>query len=448
MRLLPDSALNPGVRRREVFGWAMYDFANSGYTTVVLTAVFSAYFVAGIAGKAEWATLAWTLALGISNAVVMLLMPVIGAWADAHAQKKRLLMLTTVGCVLGTAALALAQPGMVSLALLAIVVSNIFYSFGESLTASFLPELARPEAMGRVSGLGWGFGYLGGMLTLGLCLVYVLWAQQRGVPAAQFVPVTMLLTALMYGLPAVVTFMLLREHARAPIAGAKPAVTVANALQHLRQTYRQAAHLTDLRLLLGSTVCYQAGVAVAIALAAIYAEQVIGFAPQETMVLILVLNLAAALGAWVFGYVQDRIGHRLALLLTLLGWIAVCVIAAMAQNKVQFWVAATIAGLCMGSSQSAGRAMVGLLAPPAQLAEFFGLWTTATRIASIIGPISYGLITWLADGNQRMAILACGVFFVAGMLFLWPMRVQRGRDAALMGPIDFRRRPSSLPISA
>ena len=145
MRLLPDSALNPGVRRREVFGWAMYDFANSGYTTVVLTAVFSAYFVAGIAGKADWATLAWTLALGVSNAVVMLLMPAIGAWADAHARKKRLLMLATAGCVLATAALALAQPGMVALSVGLIIVSNIFYSFGESLTASFLPELARPR---------------------------------------------------------------------------------------------------------------------------------------------------------------------------------------------------------------------------------------------------------------------------------------------------------------
>ncbi len=431
MRLLPDSALNPGVRRREVFGWAMYDFANSGYTTVVLTAVFSAYFVAGIAGKADWATLAWTLALGVSNAVVMLLMPAIGAWADAHARKKRLLMLATAGCVLATAALALAQPGMVALAVGLIIVSNIFYSFGESLTASFLPELARPEAMGRVSGLGWGLGYLGGMLTLGLCLAYVLWAQQRGEPAARFVPVTMLLTAVMYGLPALVTFALLREHARPPVAGTRAAVTVGDALRHLRQTYRQAAHLPDLRLLLGSTVCYQAGVAVAIALAAIYAEQVIGFAPQETMVLILVLNLAAALGALVFGYVQDRIGHRLALSLTLVGWIAVCVIAALAQDKAQFWVAATIAGLCMGSSQSAGRAMVGLFVPRQQLAEFFGLWTTATRIASIVGPISYGLITWLAGGNQRIAIVACSAFFVAGLLFLWPMRVQRGREAAL-----------------
>ncbi|MEY4651787.1 MAG: hypothetical protein RI884_368, partial [Pseudomonadota bacterium] len=101
---LSHEALNPGVRRREVFGWAMYDFANSGYTTVVLTAVFNAYFVAGVAGSAAWATFAWTAALGLSRAIVMFTMPALGAYADAHAAKKRLLVITTVACVLSTAA--------------------------------------------------------------------------------------------------------------------------------------------------------------------------------------------------------------------------------------------------------------------------------------------------------------------------------------------------------
>ena len=427
--LLPDGALRPGVRRREVFGWALYDFANSGYTTVVLTAVFSAYFVSAVAGAASWATLLWTLAIGLSNAIVMLLMPALGAWADQRAAKKRLLMLVTLLCVLSTAALALAQPGMVLLAVLLTVISNMFYSMGESLTAAFLPELAQPEAMGRVSGLGWGFGYAGGMLTLAVCLAFVLWAQAQGMPAGEYVAVTMLITAALYGLPALGTFALLREHAQPRPQTARTGI--AQALGQLRDTWAQTRQLPDLRLLLGSTVCYQAGVAVAITLAAIYAEQVIGFESQETMIMVLALNLAAALGALLFGQLQDRIGHRLALGLTLLGWIAVCLLAASATGKPQFWVAATVAGLCMGSSQSAGRAMVGLFAPPRQLAEYFGLWTTATRLASILGPISYGLITWVASGNQRVAILACSLFFVAGLAFLWPMRVQRGRQAAL-----------------
>ena len=139
------SALNPGVQRREVFGWAMYDFANSGYTTVVITAVFAAYFVGGVAGGAAWATFAWTAALSVSYALVMLSMPALGAWADLRAAKKRLLMLTTLGCVLGTAALAWVGPGDVWLAVVLITASNLFYSWGESLTAAFLPEPAQPS---------------------------------------------------------------------------------------------------------------------------------------------------------------------------------------------------------------------------------------------------------------------------------------------------------------
>jgi MFS transporter, UMF1 family len=195
MPLFPQDALNPGVRKREVFGWAMYDFANSGYTTVVLTAVFSAYFVGGVAGGAAWATLAWTCALAVSSLVVMLTMPALGAYADLRAAKKRLLVLSTVGCVVATAALAGAGPGDVAWAVVAIVLSNVFYTYGESLIAAFLPELARQDSMGRVSGWGWSFGYFGGMLTLGLSLAYVIWAQGQGLPASHFVPVTMLITA-------------------------------------------------------------------------------------------------------------------------------------------------------------------------------------------------------------------------------------------------------------
>jgi UMF1 family MFS transporter len=432
MALFPASALRPGVRKREVFGWAMYDFANSGYTTVVITAVFAAYFVGGIAKGAPWAAFAWTAALSISYAIVMLTMPAIGAWADLRAAKKRVLVIATTGCVLATAALALTPrlssgaSGGVALAMGLVIVSNAFYSYGESLTGAFLPELATPEGMGKVSGWGWSFGYVGGMLTLGICLAYVLWSQAKGLPASHFVPVTMLITAAIYGAAACVTFALLPERAQP-----KTAANGLGAWQQLRATYRQARAYRDFMWLLVCTVCYQGGVAVAITLAAIYAEQVIGFVASETMVLIFVLNIAAAIGAFGFGYIQDRIGHKISLAGTLVAWIAVCVIAAVVTTKGGFWWAAAIAGLAMGSSQSAGRAMTGYLAPPLQLAEFFGLWTFATRLASIIGPLSFGAITWATGGNQRIAILSTAVLFVAGLLLLLPIDMRRGREAAL-----------------
>lgn len=422
------AALNPGVRLREVLGWAMYDFANSGYSTVVITAVFAAYFVGGVADGAAWATLAWTSGLSLSYLVVMLTMPGLGAWADRVAGKKRLLMWVTVGCVLSTAALALVGPGQIALGLFILVLSNTFFSYGESLTASFLPELAKPEAMGRVSGWGWSLGYIGGMLTLGVCLAYVLAAQARGESGSQFVPVTMLITAAVYGGAAWVTFALLREHS--PAQPQAPVQSVMQSLHRLRQTLREARPYRDFTQLLACAVAYQGGVAVAITLAAIYAEQVIGFQPQETMVLIFVLNIAAFVGALLFGHVQDRLGHKLTLSLTLLGWVATCFIAALSADKATFWWAAAIAGFCMGSSQSAGRAMAGLMVPPHRLGEFFGLWTFAIRLASILGPLTYGLITWLSDGNQRLAIGSTSLLFVLGLLLLMPVNVERGRQAA------------------
>lgn len=429
MALFSSSALNPGVRKREVFGWAMYDFANSGYTTVVITAVFAAYFVGGIAKGAPWAAFAWTAALSASYAVVMISMPAIGAWADRRAAKKRVLVVATVGCVVATVALALTPRFSgamgVAVAMALIIVSNTFYSYGESLTGAFLPELATAEGMGKVSGWGWSFGYVGGMLALGLCLAYVLSAQAKGLPASHFVPVTMLITAAIYGAAASATFVLLPERAQPRTAG-----SAVGAWQQLRATFRQARAYRDFMQLLACTVCYQGGVAVAITLAAIYAEQVIGFVASETMALIFVLNIAAAVGAFGFGYVQDRVGHKISLAGTLVAWIAVCVIAAMATTKGTFWWAAAIAGLAMGSSQSAGRAMTGYLAPPRQLAEFFGLWTFATRLASIIGPLMFGAITWAAGGNQRIAILSTAALFVAGLLLLLPIDMARGRAAA------------------
>ena len=428
MKSLFANSLNPGVKPRELLGWAMYDFANSGYTTVVITAVFAAYFVGGVAGGVSWATLAWTLGLSVSYAIVMITMPALGAWADRHAAKKRLLLISTVACVASTAALALVGPGQVALGLLLLIVSNTFYSYGESLTAAFLPELARPEAMGRVSGWGWALGYLGGMLTLGICLAYVLAAQTRQESAAQFVPVTMLITAAMYAAAASVTFWLLKEHS-APNPSSQGQSFKASLIQ-LRQTWRESRRYTDFRQLMACAVAYQAGVAVAISLAAIYAEQVIGFAPQETMVLIFVLNIAAFLGALVFGHVQDVVGHKRALGWTIVGWILTCILAAASTTKGMFWVAAAIAGVFLGSSQSAGRAMAGMLVPPVRLAEFFGLWTFAIRLASIVGPLSYGLITWLTGGNHRLAIVSTAVLFALGLLLLLPVDVARGHRKA------------------
>jgi UMF1 family MFS transporter len=408
----------------------MYDFANSGYTTVVITAIFNAYFVAVAAGGRPWATLAWTLALAVSYALIMLTAPIVGAYADLRAAKKKLLLLSTAGCVLSTAALSLAGPGDVRLAVGLVIVSNFFFGSGENLIAAFLPELARGRALGKVSGWGWSLGYLGGLTALAASLVYVSWAEARGLSAPDFVPGTMLITAGLFALASLPTFLFLKERA-VPQPGLAAGGMVRQAFARLAHTLRHAAHYRDLRRFLLCTVFYQAGIQAVVALAAIYSTQVMHFTPRDTILLIFAVNVTAAVGAFGFGHLQDRIGHVPTVALTLVIWIVMVVLAWAAQGPGLFWIAANLAGIAMGSSQSAGRALVGLLSPPSRHGEFFGLWGLAVKLSSILGPVTYGLANWLSGGDHRLAILITGSYFVIGLVLLSGVDVLRGRRAAL-----------------
>lgn len=417
------SALNPGVAKREVFAWSMYDFANSGYTTVVLTAVFNAYFVSVIAAKAEWATFAWTATLAISYIAVMIAGPIIGAYADAHAAKKRVLFVATMGCVASTAALYFSGPGTIIWAMVFIILSNFFYAIGENINAAFLPELARPESLGKVSGWGWSWGYVGGLVALGGCLAWIMTAEGRGQTTSQAVPMTNLITAAIYLAGASLTFLWLKERATpAPVAD-----IAANTFARLLTTVREAAKFRDLAYVFLCGTCYQAGVSTVITLAAIYAQEVMGFTTTDTLVLVLVVNVTACIGALGFGYVQDVIGKKRALAIALVGWLFMIGFAWIAVTKPLFWVAANLAGICMGSSQSAGRALVAYFSPADRAAEFFGLWGVATRLSAVLGPLTYGAVSWISGGNHRMAMLITGVFFIAALIVLVRVDERRGR---------------------
>ena len=418
------------VTPREVWSWAMYDFANSGYTTVVITAIFNAYFVAVVANNRPWATFAWTAALAVSYAAIMFTAPVIGAYADAYAAKKKLLALTTIGCVVFTALLAFSGPGSLWLSIMLIVLSNFFYGSGENLIAAFLPELATGRSLGKVSGWGWSLGYVGGLVSLGACLAYVTWAQAHGQHAKDFVPVTMLITAALFALSSLPTFLFLKERA-VPQPHLRGLNLIQESFARLKQTIRHARVYRDLRRFLVCTVFYQAGIQAVITLAAIYAEQAMHFTTHQTIMLIFVVNITAAVGAFLFGHLQDRIGHLQTIALTLVGWIVMVALAWAAQGPGMFWIAANLAGICMGSSQSAGRALVGLLSPATRRAEFFGLWGLAVKLSSILGPLTYGMVSWISQGDHRLAILITGSYFVAGLAILAGVNVRRGRRAAL-----------------
>ncbi|MEK6735835.1 MAG: MFS transporter [Pseudomonadota bacterium] len=429
---MPATYQNPGpVTRRERFAWCMYDFANSGYTTVILTAVFNAYFVGVVAAENGngHATLLWTIAIAIANGLVLLSAPLLGAIADYSGTKKRLLIITTLGCVLFTALLSLVGPGDIVLAITLVVLATFMFASGENLIAAFLPEISPPETMGRLSGYGWALGYIGGLLSLILCLAYVTYAEQQGLDATHYVPVSMLIVAALFGLAALPTLLWLHERAMPTTTTRYPHLLHAG-FTRLRTTLHHARLHTDLFRFLTSLVFYYSGIHIVIVLAAVYAQEVMGFKTQDTLILIMVVNITAAIGAFLFGHLQDKIGSKRCIALTLLIWSAAIICAYMADSEPLFWLAANLIGIALGGAQSAGRAMVGQFTPSGRQGEFFGLWGFATKLAAIIGPLTYGGMIYVFEGDHRIAILSTLVFFVVGLLLLATVNEARGQNMA------------------
>lgn len=426
MALLPQPA--EPASRRERFAWCMYDFANSGFTTVILTAIFNAYFVGVVAGDKSSgdATWLWTLTMATANLLVLLSAPLIGALADYTAAKKRFLLWTTCGCVTFTGLLYFVGPGDIGLAILLVILATFMFASGENLIAAFLPEISTPETMGRLSGYGWALGYLGGLLTLVLCLIYVTHAESQGLDAAHYVPVTNLIVAVCFAIAALPTLLWLQERARSSNTLPPGALLIAG-WQRLRATWQHARVHANLFRFLMSLTSYYAGIHIVIVLAAVYAQEVMGFKTQDTIILIMVVNITAAIGAFLFGHLQDYIGSRLCIALTLVLWIAAIICAYFAVEESLFWIAANLIGFALGGAQSAGRAFVGQLTPAGHQGEFFGLWGLATKFAAIIGPLTYGGMVYVFAGDHRTALLSTLFFFLVGLMLLFTVRESRTR---------------------
>jgi len=310
-----------------------------------------------------------------------------------------------------------------------LVLSLLMFGSGEYLIAAFLPEIAAPDQLGRVSGYGWGLGYLGGLLTLGCCLAYVSWARSQGQEATDYVPVTLWITAAIFAFAALPTFLFLRERA-VPVMTTAGRSGMLEGFRRVSGTLRHARGFKDLFRFLMTLVVYQSGMSTVIVVAAIYAQEVLDFSSEELIYLIMVVNVTAALGASGMGHLQDRLGSSVSLSFALLVWVAAIVLVLLADEKREIWLPANLIGLAMGATQAAGRALIAHFTPPSRSGEFFGLWGLAVRLASIVGPITYGAISWLTGGDQRIALLSTLSFFVAGLLMLASVDEARGRRAA------------------
>jgi UMF1 family MFS transporter len=432
---MPAMTTNPApVRRREIFGWAMFDFANSSYTTIIITLLFSIYFTKIVAGTDNADFLWGFLGIGLTNLIVLLTSPILGAIADDSGRKKVLLFATYILCVGGTASLYLVLPGQVVAALILLIVSNIAFSYGENLAGAFLPEISTPRNIGRISAFGWGLGYFGGLACLfavqplvgGLSLPRADLIADPG--ALGHLRLAWLATAGFFLLAGLPTFLLLKERApRGPKRGLLGYARVG--FSRLGETFHAIGRFRELRRFLTVFFCYQCGLTSIIAFAGIVAERTFHFDTAQLITLFIALQLSSAGGAFLFGWIQDRIGGRRTIQITLVMWIGICIGAYLAVSKGQFWVIALLAGLGIGSLQAASRAMVGLFAPPEKSAEFFGFWGLAGKAAYFVGPAVFGWIS-SASGSQRVAFLATLGFFVVGLLGMQWIDEQRGHAEA------------------
>jgi MFS transporter, UMF1 family len=423
--------------RGEICAWAAYDIANSTYGTIVSTAVYNAYFISEVAGgiagmERGLATLILTLIISGASLLIVLTAPVIGAIADATASKKVLLFYATGLCVIATATLSLPGPGMFFFATPVLLTATVAFGTAEDLIAAFLPELASKDDLGKISALGWAAGYIGGMFSLGACFTYIQWAQAQGQFSSQYVPFVMVMCATFYGLASTPTFIFLKERARPdPSAVGQDHVKVG--FNRLLETIKHARHYQDLFNFLLALFVYSCGTTTITHLASVYAQEVMQFKLLDSVELILVVNLTAAIGAAIFGFVQDRMGSIKTLAITLSIWVVAILLAMVSRTKLEFWISANLIGIALGASGSVGRALVAQLSPKGRSGEFLGLWGLAVKLATACGALSFGLATFLTGNNYRLGLATTLGFFLLGLFLLTRVNQQRGQLAAETG---------------
>jgi UMF1 family MFS transporter len=410
-----------------VWSWAFYDFANSAFTTLVVTFIYATYFTKAMAPDEIIGTAWWSRAVALSAILIAVLSPLMGAIADQGGARKRFLAVSTAVCVLATAALAFIAPGDTGTAVLALtlfVIANIAFEMSSLFNSAFLPSIASPERIGRVSGYGWGLGYVGGLLCLVVALVGFV---QPEVPwfgmtteGGWNVRATNLLVAAWFLLFSLPMFLNVPErratHAKVDVLGA---------FRGLAQTLRDVQRYREIVKFLAARLIYNDGLVTIFAFGGIYAAGTFGFTISEVILFGIVLNVASGLGAIAFGWVDDKLGGRNTILITLVALIVASLMAVLAPTRAWFWAAGILVGIFVGPNQSASRSLMGRLVPEKHETEFFGFFAFSGKATAFLGPLLLGVVTKLFD-SQRAGVATVIAFFAVGGVILLTVDEQRG----------------------
>ena len=414
-----------------IAAWCLYDWANSAFTTLVVTFIYAAYFASAFADDPGRGTALWSRGIAVSALLIAALAPAAGALADRGGRRK-CLILSTLVCAAGTAALAFVrpdQPYAVMTALGLFVAANVAFELGLVFYNAFLPAIAPPDRIGRISGYGWGLGYGGGLAALAAALVvFVPETPRFGIPTAEGfnLRATNLLVAGWFLVFAIPAFALLKDES-APgggVGGRRVFADLAATVRSLRR-YRQVGRFLLARLL------YNDGLVTIFAFGGIYAVGTFGFSFEELVTFGIVLNVGAGLGALAFGFVDDRIGGKATIGLSVAALAAATVLGALAPTRAWFWVSAVVVGVFIGPNQSASRSLMARFVPAKHESEFFGFFAFSGKVTSFLGPALLGVLSDLY--SQRVGVASLLIFFVLGGLLLWRVDEQEAIAAARAG---------------
>jgi UMF1 family MFS transporter len=436
------AAAPPKDVRRVIWSWAFYDWANSAFTTLVVTFIYSTYFTQAIAPDEVTGTTWWSRGIALSAVLVALCSPILGAAADRGGNRKRYLALATTVCIAGTLALTFVRPGIPHAALLALalfVVANVAFEMSMVFYNAFLPTIASTEKIGRVSGYGWGLGYVGGLVCMVVALVGFVrpeapWFGLSKVDGFN-VRATNLLVAGWYLAFSLPLFLVVPERRIAA-----PALGLRAAFAELGRTLRAVRRYGEIVKFLVARLIYNDGLVTVFAFGGIYAAGTFGMTLSEVIVFGIVLNVASGAGALAFGFVDDRIGGKKTILVTLVALGVATALAVYAPTKTWLWVAGILIGIFVGPNQSASRSLMGRFVPERHQAEFFGFFAFSGKITSFLGPILLGTAA-AAFQTQRAGVATVLLFFVVGGILLLAVSERRGIDAARdSGPVSSESR--------
>lgn len=396
---------------RAIVAWALYDFANSSFAAVVLGTIYSTYYAVAVVGNDDGAgDLWWGRVISASMAIVALTSPFLGGIADRAGVRRPLFIGFTALSVGATALMSTVEPGMVMWGFLLAVLGNVGFEGALVYYNAYLPQLAPPAYQGRVSGWGFAVGYAGSIVALLIALPFV---------RAKAFDAAFLSTAVLYGVFALPAFFLLPP---APAGTVSVLRAAREGAAEVVSAARRILRHRDLRRFLGAFFIYEDGVNTVVAFSAIFAAQTLGFPMDRLIVLYVVVQVSALVGALAWSWPTDRLGPKRVVMITLCQWSLVVIAAWFVQTQGQFFVLAVVAGTGLGAVQAANRTFLTTLIPKGMEAEIFGFYTLCGKTAAVMGPLVFGGISHAAGGNQRAGILAIGAFFVVGLVLLSRVR--------------------------